>query len=84
MDIATIMRPVASSNIKAIGYDDMTRTLIVTFKGTSGTYVYDDVPVEIDAELRAIEAEGGSVGKYFQSHIRHHYPSHRLPDLVAA
>lgn len=84
MEIASIMRSVVSSNIDKIGYDDMTRTLIVLFKGKSGTYVYDDVPPEIDEELRAIEAEGASIGKFFQASIRNHFPSHRLPANATA
>lgn len=80
------MRPVHSSNIAAIGYDPQTRVLAVTFKGPSGTYAYDGVPKEIDDELRDIEAEGGSVGKFFQSAVRDLYPSYRLPlpELAAA
>ena len=74
------MRPVAnSSNIAAIGYDAASHTLAVAFKGSSGTYTFEHVPPAIDDEFRAIEAEGGSVGKFFQASVRNRFPSLRLP-----
>lgn len=75
-----IMRGIANSHVKEVGYDADTRTLIVTF--SSGTYTYDDVPPEIDAELRAIEARGASVGKYLHSNIRGKFTATRLPDIA--
>jgi hypothetical protein len=84
-DPATTMRQIkASSNIAALGYDERTRALTVTFKGSSGSYVYDDVPPEIDAEFRAIEASGGSVGKYFQAEVRNKFRATKLTALPPA
>lgn len=72
------MRAVTSSNIAAVGYDPSGQMLIVDFKG-SGSYIFDDVPPEIDDELCAIEREGGSVGKFFAARIRNRFTSTRLP-----
>jgi KTSC domain len=79
----TVMRQVNSSNIKEIGYVEEARTLIVTFRG-SGTYTYDDVPPEIDDELRRMEAAGESIGKYFHAAIRTQFRSVKLPPAPVA
>ncbi len=76
----SIMRQVKNSHVKEIGYDADTKTLIITF--SSGTYTYDDVPAEIDAELRAVEAAGHSVGKYFHANIRTRFTATRLPEPI--
>lgn len=72
---APTMRRVTSSNISAIGYDG--QTLFVEFTG-SGTYRFENVPPEIDAELRAIEEAGGSVGRYFHYAIRSKFASSKV------
>tara|TARA_Y100000034_G_C6852753_1_gene387052 strand:+ start:987 stop:1220 length:234 start_codon:yes stop_codon:yes gene_type:complete len=62
----TLMLPVDSSMIEAIGYDAETSTLLVDFvKG--GTYSYADVPESVYADL--ISAE--SVGKAFHATVKH-------------
>lgn len=67
------MRNVTSSNIRAIGYDAASQTLAVEF--AAGLYTYSGVPAEIDRALRAAEAAGESLGRYFAAHIRNRFPS---------
>jgi hypothetical protein len=66
-----------SSHIKDFCYDEETNTLIITFQ--SGSYVYDDVPPEVHAELIRINEAGESVGKYFQASIKGVYEATKVP-----
>lgn len=61
-------KPVTSSNIEAIGYDEETQTLRVWFKN-GGAYDYDKVPKE---EFEALQ-NASSVGSYFASNIKGKY-----------
>jgi hypothetical protein len=61
-------KPVSSSAIEAVGYDDENRTLHVRFHSGS-TYSYENVDPE---EHRAL-IEADSVGAHFAKHIRPHY-----------
>lgn len=54
-----MMKPVSSSNIRAIGYDPASKRLSVQFNG-SGTYHYDDVPPEAHEHLMSEETGIGS------------------------
>lgn len=64
----TELKPVTSSNLKAVGYDAATRTLGVQF--ASGTrYDYTDVPPEAHQALMAAD----SIGSHFAKHIRPKY-----------
>jgi KTSC domain len=62
---ATTMVPVASSHIKAVGYDEATSSMAVEFHNGS-TYRYEKVPAEIHVGL--ITAE--SPGRYFAANVR--------------
>jgi hypothetical protein len=62
------LKPVKSSNIKAVGYDPTTLTLRIQYK-TDRVYNYFGVPVEIYTNLMAAE----SVGKFFWANIRTQY-----------
>lgn len=59
--------PVTSNQVKAIGYDEDTQTLAVTFtRGPGSIYHYPNVPKEThDAFMQA-----ESIGKYFGTHIK--------------
>lgn len=59
--------PVTSNQVKAIGYDEATKTLAVTFtRGIGAIYHYPDVSKEThDAFMQA-----ESVGKFFGAHIQ--------------
>ena len=65
--------PVTSSNIRSVGYDPETSTLEVEFN--SGTvYQYAGVPQhEYDGLM-----SGGSVGTYFNAHIKNSFPYTKL------
>jgi len=66
-------KPVQSSNVAAVGYDESKRLLEVEF--TSGSvYQYEGVPPEEHRGL--VEAE--SVGKYFAAVIRKRYQGQRV------
>lgn len=59
------MKPVVSSNIKAIGYDPATRVMAVQF--ANGTYHYDDVGQEQHDAFVAAESIGSHFHKNFRS-----------------
>ena len=59
------MRPVDSSNIKAVGYDPSTRVMRVEFHH-GGSYEHRDVgPAEHEALISA-----SSVGSHYHRHFR--------------
>lgn len=62
-----ILKPVESSNIKAIGWDGENQILVVQFN--SGTYQYPNVPKEVYEAFLAAD----SIGKHFHAVIRPHY-----------
>jgi hypothetical protein len=80
---AVALIPVASSQIAAVGYDSITRKLVMRFRGSGRgqqpIYSYDGVPAEIAAELVA----AGSPGSYFHQHIRQRGYPFRRHDGVA-
>lgn len=65
--IAIPMTPVTSNQVKAVGYDQETKTLAVTFnRGAGAIYHYPNV--EPEAHAAFIGAE--SIGKHFGQHIQ--------------
>ena len=62
-------KSVISSNISAIGYDEVTKTLKVVFKGGKA-YLYDNVPVTVWNEFNKTP----SIGLFFYSSIKNSYP----------
>lgn len=68
------LTPVASSNIRAVGYDTETQTLRVQF-GNGQCYDYPKVPAELHQEF--IQAE--SVGSFFHRNIRTKVTGIRVP-----
>lgn len=61
------LKPVESSQVKAVGYDETTRTLAVTFtRGTGAIYHYPDVSPETHDAF--VNAE--SIGTFFGKHIK--------------
>ena len=61
---------VQSSAIEQVSYDGAAQALYATFRDTGRTYVYEEVPEEIYDGL--IFAD--SLGRYFNAHIRDHFP----------
>ena len=65
----TQVQQVQSSALESIGYDEGSRTLVITFKNGS-TYEYSGVPRDVYGGLMA----ASSKGTYFNSHIKGMYP----------
>ena len=57
---------VESNQVKAIGYDDATQTLAVTFKFGKAVYHYPNVSRETFEAFKGAE----SIGKFFGEHIK--------------
>lgn len=72
-EISFEMKPVTSSNISAVGYDEESKTLRVVFvKGY--TYDYKKVPERVFEEMMNAE----SVGKYFHANVRSDFDYHKV------
>ena len=67
------LKPVTSSNIDKVGYDEEKQELQIEFKG--GTiYAYDSVP---DFEYRDL-LDARSIGGYFHAKIKDKYVTRKL------
>jgi hypothetical protein len=64
------MKPVTSSNIKAIGYDPATKTLAVQF-AHGGLYHYSGVEQSVHDDL----LKAKSIGGHFYKHVRNSFTS---------
>ena len=64
MSLCIDLQPVKSSNVKAVGYHEPTRTLRVQFHNGS-VYDYHDVPPNKHKDLMAAD----SVGRHLHRHI---------------
>lgn len=63
------MKPVQSSNVHAIGYDESTRDMAIRFHKNgepTNTYTHHDVPPEEHAALMSAESHG----KHYAANIR--------------
>ena len=67
------MQPVESSNIEAIGYDELEQALYVTFH-SSGAYRYTGVSLETYNELM----EAPSKGRYLAENIKGRYSYEKI------
>jgi hypothetical protein len=70
MTVFRDMPYVQSSALEQVSYDEVAHTLCATFRETGRTYLYEDVPEEIYDGLLFAD----SLGAYFNSHIRDHFP----------
>lgn len=66
-------REVASSNVRAVGYDAGTQTLEVEFH-SGGVYQYYGVPVEVYDQMM----QAPSKGRFVNLEIRNAYPYSRV------
>lgn len=66
-------QPVASSNIRSVGYAPDTQTLEIEFQD-GAIYEYSGVPATVHAGLIA----AASPGRYFHTHIKDRYPHRRV------
>lgn len=62
-----IMQRVLSSNLVAVGYDDLSNILFIQFK--NGTYKYFDVPKNVYKNL----LNASSKGEYHAAYIKDNY-----------
>lgn len=60
------MRPVTSTNLSAVGYDEQKRELYIQFQNSGSTYVYADVD---QTEYRNLMG-ARSLGVFFWRNIR--------------
>jgi hypothetical protein len=67
------MKPVSSSNVDSIGYDECTQELYVRFLNCS-LYVYKNVP---KIEFEGLE-HAPSVGSYMNRNVRNVYACERI------
>ena len=70
--MAVEMKPIASSNLTAAGYDEDTKTLHLAFK--NATYTYEGVDKDTYNEL----LNSTSKGAFFHSQIKGRYRQARL------
>ena len=75
------LTPVESSQVKAIGYDPLTKTLAVTFtRGLGSIYHYQNCEPQLHADFMAAE----SIGTFFGKHIKplpfEKFPAEPAPD----
>lgn len=68
-----IRQSVTSSNLRAVGYDPITRTLEIEFQD-GAVYQYDGVPPDVHAGLM----QASSHGSYHHRHIKNRYPYRRI------
>lgn len=67
------MKPVASSNIEAVGYEESTETMRVQFKNGS-VYEYHNVPSIVHSDFM----QASSLGAYLNRNIRTNYPYEKI------
>jgi len=71
------MQPVASSSIRAIGYDEDLSELWIAYHNAPDPYVYLNVPADAFTGLE----EAGSKGEYVNRMIKPFYPYEQRPWL---
>lgn len=70
------LKPVTSSQIKAIGYDPATKTLACVFaRGPGHVYHYSDVSPEQHAAFVDAESIGTHFGKHFKARPFKKFPA---------
>jgi hypothetical protein len=66
---------VQSSALEKVSYDEERHILRATFRESHRTFLYEDVPPEVYDGLIFSD----SLGRYFNSHIRDHFPHREIP-----
>lgn len=72
------LKPVKSSNIKAVGFDEEQKILAIEFP--SGIYHYPNVPKEVYESLIAAD----SIGKHFAAFVRPKFAGIKVVSADAA
>jgi hypothetical protein len=61
------LTPVESNQVAAVGYDEASKTLAVTFnRGTGAVYHYQNVDAKVHQDFMAADSKG----KFFGQHIK--------------
>jgi hypothetical protein len=68
------LTPVQSSNLDAVGYDNLQHILFVRFKGKATVYAYQGVPPETHALMMSAD----SVGSFYARHIKKQFNSEQV------
>lgn len=63
------LTPVQSSNVAAVGYDAISNTLFIQFKGKDTVYTHHGVPVETYEQMMSAE----SIGSFYARNIRKNF-----------
>lgn len=74
------LKPVVSSNISAVGYNETNRLMKIAFKGKEGTfntYLYEGVEPEIYANM----LKADSIGKYLSENVIRHKDKYKYIKL---
>lgn len=71
------MRPVDSSWVRAIGYDEAAKELWAEFDRSPDPYVYFEVPPEVYRELEGAESKGEFINLMIKP--RYKFEHRRLP-----
>lgn len=66
--------PVSSSNLKSVGYDEISQILEIEFHSEGRIYQYSSVPKYRHEGLM----NASSKGSYFHAYIRDKYPTTRI------
>lgn len=69
----TVLTPVKSSYIDAIGHDPSNNQLQVQFKDGS-TFIYDGVPAKVHADM----LKSDSIGSFFHAKVKTNYTGKKL------
>jgi KTSC domain len=68
------MRPVDSTSVAAIGYDESTRRVFVRFCGSTRLYAYSGVPARVFEDLERAD----STGRFVNTVIKPRYAVRKL------
>ncbi|HAW57988.1 MAG TPA: KTSC domain-containing protein [Bacteroidales bacterium] len=67
------MKPVASSNIQMVGYDESSETMRIQFTNGS-VYEYKNIPLVVYNDFM----QASSLGAYLNRNIRNSYPYEKI------
>lgn len=69
--MAIDMKPVASSNLAAWGYDPVASLFAVQFKNSPDLHHYEGVPVDVAAGMGEAESPGSYFAKSIRANFKH-------------
>ncbi|MEX2462033.1 MAG: KTSC domain-containing protein [Paenibacillaceae bacterium] len=72
------LTPVVSSNLAAVGYDNVQNVLHIQFKGNEIVYQKHGVPLEVYELMMSAD----SIGSFYARNIKNQYLSQPLPEVT--